>query len=604
MSQIETEAIETLQRVFGFDHFREPQLEVIENLVSGSDCLVIMPTGGGKSLCYQLPALLLEGVTIVISPLIALMQDQVEAARQLGIAAEYLNSSLSFDAQQRVVERLCSNELDLVYMAPERLQHTPTMDALQTSPIALIAIDEAHCVSQWGHDFRPDYLSLSVFKQLLPQVPMVALTATANDLTRDEIVQRLGLVEPKRFIKGFDRPNIFYQVSLKANPRSQLKQFLRSRGDQCGIVYCLSRKKTEQTAAWLCDQGFDARPYHAGLSSEERSENQAHFLKAENSIIVATIAFGMGIDKPDVRFVVHLDLPKSIEAYYQETGRAGRDGEPADAYLLYGLQDVVLLKQMVSNDQAEKQSRIENHKLDTMLAFCELTSCRRQAILNYFGEAAPARCGHCDTCLTPPDTFDATEVVQKALSAIYKTGQRFGANYVIDVLHGKETDRVFQFDHHYLSVFGIGKDLSYDEWRGVLRQLVVRGLVVVDVQGYGGLKLHESCRGILKGEEEIFLQKTLGTTKSAGTKKPVARDKARIDADTLDYDELLFEKLREWRSATAQAASLPPYTVLHDSSLKEIAAFKPKTEADLLLIGGIGQAKLERFGEELLALID
>lgn len=596
---IEARATETLQRVFGFDGFRPPQLDVIQSVTGGNDCLVIMPTGGGKSLCYQLPALMMEGTTIVISPLIALMQDQVNAAKQLGVQAEYLNSTLSYEQQSQVIQRLQASELDLLYMAPERLQQTDTVDMLKAAKISLVAVDEAHCVSQWGHDFRPDYLSLSIFKEILPSTPVLALTATANDMTRDEIVERLGLESPDRFVKGFDRPNIYYQVSLKTNPRTQLKQFLESRRDQCGIVYCLSRKKVEQTAAWLCDQGFDARPYHAGLETDERAENQEYFLNSDSSIIVATIAFGMGIDKPDVRFVAHMDLPKSIEAYYQETGRAGRDGEPADAFLLYGLQDVVLLKQMVSNEHNEKQNRIENHKLDTMLAFCELTSCRRQAILNYFGEPAPDKCDYCDTCVTPPDTFDGTEVVQKALSAIYKTGQRFGANYVIDVLHGKETDRIFQFDHHYLSVFGIGKDLSYDEWRSVLRQLVVRGLVIVDVQGYNGLKLHESCRAILKGDEQIFLQKMLATQKSTQKKKT-----RRVDLTDLDYDELLFEKLREWRSDAAKAANLPPYTILHDASLKEIAAFKPQSESDLLNINGIGQAKLERYGHELLKLIE
>lgn len=588
--------LNVLKSTFGFDEFRAPQLEVIENLLNGGDGLVLMPTGGGKSLCYQLPAIIMPGTAIVISPLIALMEDQVASARQLGIKAEFLNSTLSPGKRRSIGDQYRQGELNLLYLAPERLQQPETLELLASAPISLIAVDEAHCVSIWGHNFRPDYLRLGVFKEQFPQTPLLALTATANEMTRQEILEKLKISNAQVFIKGFDRPNIFYQVSLKQSPRDQLQRFLKNRQGQSGIVYCLSRKKTEQTAEWLQRKGYQAFPYHAGMAAETRKKHQDQFIHEDACIIVATIAFGMGIDKPNVRFVVHMDLPKSIEAYYQETGRAGRDGEPADAWLIYGLQDVVLLKQMVSGNDSIQQTRIEQHKLDTMLAFCELTECRRKVLLNYFGEEAGNTCGHCDNCVKPKETFEATEIVQKALSAIYRTGQRFGANYIVDVLTGKDDRRIVQFGHHKLGVYGMGKDLSYNEWRSVLRQLVVRRLIEVDVMGYGGLKLYPDCRPILRGEESIFLHRDLEIP-------AVARPEKRVQPEFLDYDELIYESLKSWRKDVARLQKIPPYTVLHDATLKELAAFLPETSPELRMITGIGEHKAEKYGEDLLSLI-
>jgi ATP-dependent DNA helicase RecQ len=557
-----------------------------------------MPTGGGKSLCYQLPALLLPGITIVISPLIALMEDQVQQALQLGISAGYLNSTQSSSERAAIMASARQGTLKLLYLAPERLQSEDCQSFLAELEIDLVAIDEAHCVSQWGHNFRPDYLLLSLFKERYPKVPLIALTATANELTRTEIVEKLQIPQGKVFIKGFDRPNIYYQVQHKKEPRRQLLNFLKTRHGQAGIVYCLSRKKTEQTAAWLNSQGFDALVYHAGMDGDERAANQHRFLREDGVIVVATIAFGMGIDKPDVRFVAHMDLPKSIEAYYQETGRAGRDGEPADAWMIYGLQDVVLLQQMVQDNNSEQQIRVEQHKLNSMLAFCELTECRRQVLLRYFGETASDHCGACDNCVMPKPTFDGTVMVQKLLSAIYRTGQRFGANYVIDVLTGKQDDRISDFDHDQLAVYGVGKELSHNEWRSIVRQVVVRGLVEVDVSGYGGLRLHPDSRPILRGEETIYLSKDMTQPGSAKTSKH-----SKVQAVDLDYDEDLFQLLKVLRTEIAQEEGIAPYMVFHDRTLKELAAYKPKDDKALLSINGIGDTKAQRFGQRFLTAL-
>ena len=554
-----------------------------------------MPTGGGKSLCYQLPALLMEGLVIVISPLIALMEDQVRQARQMGISAGYLNSAQSVQDYAETMREIRKGTLKLLYLAPERLQKPETTNLIENAMVSLVAIDEAHCVSQWGHNFRPDYLQLGMFKERFPDIPLIALTATANDLTRNEILEKLNISGAKTFITGFDRPNIYYQIQQKKDPRHQLAGFLRNRQGQSGIVYCLSRKKTDQTAAWLGSQGYDALPYHAGMNAEDRQFNQHRFLDEEGIIIVATIAFGMGIDKPDVRFVAHLDLPKSIEAYYQETGRAGRDGETADAWMTYGLQDVLLLRRMVLQNPDEQQIRIEQHKLNSMLAFCELTECRRKILLKYFGEESGDHCGHCDNCVLPKPTFDGTVVVQKLLSTIFRTGQRFGVNYIIDVLLGKEDERISRFGHDRLSVYGLGKEMNVNEWRSVIRQTVVRGLVEVDVGGYGGLKLLPSCRALLRGEESIDLNKDM-------TQTP-AKVPSRVAIEDLDYDEVLFEGLKRLRTIIASENKLAPYMVFHDRTLKEMAALKPADKKALLTVNGVGEVKLQRFGDRFLEVL-
>ncbi len=588
-----------LKDTFGYEHFRAPQREIIEELLSGRNCLVLMPTGGGKSLCYQIPSILRDGVGIVVSPLIALMQDQVDALREVGVRASFLNSSLSLDAQREVVQALRQGQLDLLYVAPERLNQEGTLQLLRSLPIALFAIDEAHCVSQWGHDFRVDYLQLSRLQEEFPLVPRIALTATADAITRVEIAQRLGLVDAAHFVSGFDRPNIQYRITQKQNPRQQLLRFLRREHERdAGIVYCLSRKKVDDTAAWLVTQGFDAVPYHAGLSAEQRQRNQQRFLREESVIVVATIAFGMGIDKPDVRFIVHLDLPKSLEAYYQETGRAGRDGQAATAWMVYGLQDVIMLRQMMDTSQGnEAFKRVERAKLDAMLGLCEITSCRRHALLHYFGEPSPEACGNCDACLQPVPTWDGTEASRKALSCVFRTGQRFGVNYLIDVLLGADSDKIFQNDHQYLSTYGIGKELNGNAWRSVFRQLVARGYLSVDHATYGGLHLNEKSRGLLKGEESIALR--------IDVQEPSAKPerKTRYKQAVADADKALWEALRTCRKQLADEKDVAPYVIFHDASLMDMVHYRPLTDAQFLSISGVGQSKLEKYGAAFLEVI-
>ena len=594
-------ARDTLQKVFGYDEFRPPQADIIATLIAGKDALVLMPTGGGKSLCYQIPALVRPGCAVVISPLIALMKDQVSALHELGIRAAFLNSSLDFDQVQTIETQWQQGELDLLYMAPERLKQERTLALLSASNIALFAIDEAHCVSQWGHDFRADYLELSMLHERFPHVPRIALTATADVRTRQEIITRLQLENAGQFIAGFDRPNIQYRISLKQDPRKQLLRFLQEEHpDDAGIVYCMSRRKTEDTAAWLQDQGFNALAYHAGLSTAQREENQSRFLREESIVIVATIAFGMGIDKPDVRFIAHLDMPKTIEGYYQETGRAGRDGLHANALLLYGLQDVLKLRLMMAQSQGnEEHKRVEQHRLNAMLGLCEITTCRRQALLRYFGETLPEPCGNCDTCLQPVETWDATEAARMALSAVYRTGQRFGVNHLIDVLRGSSADRVFQFDHQHLNVYGMGADLSVDDWRSVFRQLVARNYLSVDVDGYGGLRLEDQCRPLLRGDTTLDLRRDM--REKSGKKAKAKRSQSKTVPE--DINPQLWEALRELRQRLAEEHEVPAYMIFHNSTLEELCRQQPLTLEEFGNISGIGETKRERYGPKFIDVL-
>jgi ATP-dependent DNA helicase RecQ len=601
-----TDASEVLRRVFGYDTFRDQQQEIIEHVAAGGDALVLMPTGGGKSLCYQIPALLRPGAGVVVSPLIALMQDQVDALLELGLRAGFLNSTQGPGERRQVEEAFVAGELDLLYLAPERLRTDSTMRLLERGPIALFAIDEAHCVSQWGHDFRPDYLELSALHQRWPTVPRIALTATATQATRDEIVDRLNLGGARQFVSSFDRPNICYRIVPKAEPRRQLLELLRAEHPgHAGIVYCLSRASVEQTAEFLTDNGIEALPYHAGLDARTRTANQARFLREDGLAMVATIAFGMGIDKPDVRYVAHLDLPKSVEGYYQETGRAGRDGDPSTAWLAYGLSDVVQQRKLIDTSEGgEAHRRRLSRHLDAMLALCETIQCRRAQLLGYFGERAAA-CGNCDTCQSPPQSWDGTVAAQKILSAVYRLQrerhQRFGAGHVIDILLGRETAKITQHDHASLTVFGVGTELREPEWRGVVRQLLAQGLLSVE-SDYGTLALTDASAAVLRSEHQVLLRREPERPPRAAR---VRRTAAAAAAAELPAEAAgRFEQLRAWRAATAKEQGVPAYVIFHDATLREVAARCPATLADLGTVSGVGESKLAKYGQQLLDTLD
>ncbi|MYQ78212.1 DNA helicase RecQ [Streptomyces sp. SID4923] len=608
----ESEARRTLHRVFGYEAFRGEQEAIVDHVVAGGDAVVLMPTGGGKSLCYQIPALVRRGTGVVISPLIALMQDQVDALRALGVRAGFINSTQDFDERRSMEAQFVAGELDLLYLAPERLRLDSTLALLARGEVSVFAIDEAHCVAQWGHDFRPDYLALSVLGERWPDVPRIALTATATDATHREITQRLGMPDAKHFVASFDRPNIQYRIVGKADPKKQLLAFLKEEhaGD-AGIIYCLSRASTEKTAEFLCRNGIEAVPYHAGLDAGTRAAHQSRFLREEGLVVVATIAFGMGIDKPDVRFVAHLDLPKSVEGYYQETGRAGRDGAPSTAWMAYGLQDVVQQRKLIQGGEGDEafRRRAAAH-LDSMLALCETAQCRRAQLLTYFGqEPTAASCGNCDTCLTPPETWDGTVSAQKLLSTVVRLkrerGQKFGAGQIIDILLGRRTAKVIQFDHDQLSVFGIGEDLSEAEWRGVVRQLLAQGLIAVEGE-YGTLVLTEASGAVLGREREVQLRKepkkpTASRSSSSG--RGERRSKAAAAADLPETAVPVFEALRAWRAAQAKELGLPAYVIFHDATLREIATIHPTTLGELGGISGLGEKKLATYGEGVLEVL-
>jgi ATP-dependent DNA helicase RecQ len=592
------QALTILRDTFGYASFRGAQQAVVEHMIGGGDALVLMPTGGGKSLCYQIPALARPGAGIVVSPLIALMQDQVAALTQLGVRAAFLNSTQTAEESRATERALRDGALDLLYVAPERLTLPGCLALIDAARIALFAIDEAHCVSQWGHDFRPEYLKLSLLHERYPSVPRIALTATADPQTRAEIVERLALTRARVFVSSFDRPNIRYTIVDKDDARAQLLQFIRTEHPgEAGIVYCLSRKRVDETAAWLASKGIAALPYHAGMDAAQRAEHQARFQREDGLVMVATIAFGMGIDKPDVRFVAHLDLPKSIEGYYQETGRAGRDGAPADAWMTYGLGDVVQQRRLIEQSEAsDEHKRISTAKLDALLGLCETAGCRRVRLLAYFGEASEP-CGNCDTCLAPPETYDATEAARKALSAIYRTGQRFGALHLTDVLRGKASERVQQWSHDRLSVFGVGADLDDAAWRSVFRQLVALGFAQVDHDRYGALRLTEAARPVLRGEQAVALRRAVAAS-------PPRRRRSVAGAELSSADAGMLDRLKAWRLGEARAQAVPAYVILHDRTLAEIARTRPRDTFALAAISGVGRAKLARYGAALLEVVN
>lgn len=598
--------LEILQATFGYANFRDQQQAIVEHVIAGQDALVLMPTGGGKSLCYQIPALARDGLAIVVSPLIALMQDQVDALQLLGVQAAYLNSSLSAEDNARITSRALAGEIKILYVAPERLTVSSflgLLDEINTHiGLALFAIDEAHCVSQWGHDFRPEYRQLTILHNRFPEVPRIALTATADAPTRAEIISQLALENAAQFISSFDRPNIRYHVTIKDNARQQLLTFLeREHANDAGIIYCLSRRKVEETAAWLANKGWQALPYHAGLPATTREQNQRKFLREEGIIMVATIAFGMGIDKPNVRFVAHLDLPKSMEGYYQETGRAGRDGLAANAWMTYGMGDVVSMRQMLdSGDASEERKRLEQIKLNALLGYCESTDCRHQTILRYFGESHLGNCGQCDNCLHPVDTWLATQAAQMALSCVFRTGQRFGAGHLIDVLIGKTTPQIERFNHHQVSTYGIGKAFNQAQWNSIYRQLIAAGFLETDIEAYGGLKLTEAARPILKGQQEIWLRRDAAPEKRTSKAERGKRLKEAFEGAN---DDPLWLALKAKRMEFAKEQAVPPYVIFHDATLMEILNLKPQTLSDLSQISGIGQAKLERYGAAFLEVI-
>ncbi|WP_141579441.1 DNA helicase RecQ [Actinomadura sp. WMMA1423] len=595
------ETLETLRRVFGYDAFRDGQREIIEHVVAGGDALVLMPTGGGKSLCYQIPALVRKGTGVVVSPLIALMQDQVDALRALGVRAGFLNSTQDFDERRVVEAQFTAGELDLLYLAPERLKLAATVELLDRGDVSLFAIDEAHCVSQWGHDFRPDYLTLSGLHERWPEIPRIALTATATEATRGEIASRLQLERARHFVASFDRPNIQYRIEPKTDAKRQLLRLLQSehKGD-AGIVYCLSRNSVEKHAAFLTENGIEALPYHAGLDAGTRAANQARFLREDGLVIVATIAFGMGIDKPDVRFVAHLDLPKSVEGYYQETGRAGRDGLPSTAWLAYGLQDVVNLRKMIDGGEGDAaHRRRQSTHLDSMLALCEAVECRRVQLLNYFGQSGEP-CGNCDTCLTPPETWDATVPAQKVLSTVVRLDrerrQKFGAGHIVDILLGKKNAKVIQFDHDSLKVFGIGTELRDVEWRGVVRQLLAQGLIAVE-SNHGTLVLTDESATVLRGERKVMMRREAERPVAKAAKTPkAAKAQVELPAEAMP----IFERLRAWRAATAKEQGVPAYVIFHDATLREIATALPTSLAELGRVNGVGENKLAKYGDQVL----